>query len=503
MSKNYFRVFSLFVVLFFAFLLPLPADEAVTPAAPAVRTIQDQQRDILSFGTEAEIAALIQTLRNENITYLDAELIEIAERTRNRNILSGIFGFFGEREEPGLEERAIRAITGRDYEVNETVLAAVDYLGRVKAARAADALIELINSGENRFLSNAIRALGRVSRGEGGSNFPESLIDVDLPELVIFDPSDQELPESEIMEPKALPDRIAVFLLDHYQNRRPSDENRREIIVALGETESSEAVSFLSELIVNEDERMVLRMAALGAISRIGDEEGLGAVIQAASSADPHVRSSAVAAMGPFSGAEVENAILDGFRDSFYRTRIGAATAAGMRGLESAIPFLRFRAHNDDVPAVRDEAIRALGAINNSETMAILDSLFTERRNSDRTRLVAAEMLLKNDPDTYSSRVGMEMDEARARNQTALLNGFIRILGPVKSPALEDLARRLITSGSVIERSLALDLILSNEFRNLEDEVRTLLDERRSGASLARKARSTLERLGFEVDVDT
>jgi hypothetical protein len=58
----------------------------------------------------------------------------------------------------------------------------------------------------------------------------------------------------------------------------------------------------------------------------------------------------------------------------------------------------------------------------------------------------------------------------------------------------------LIAHGGVIERSLALDLILNNEFRGLEDEVRSLLDERRNGASIARKARSTLERLGFEVD---
>ena len=458
------------LVLFFVFLWPLGADEA-----SAARPIEEQQRDVLRFGTEAEISALIQTLRNENISYLDDDLIEIAARTRNRSILSGIFGFFAEREKKGLEARAIRAITGRDDEVNETVLASVDYLGRVKAAEAADALMELISSGEARFLNNAIRALGRVSRGEGAAV-----------------PSGQE--------PQALPDRAALFLLDQIDNRNPSDENRREIITALGETGSKESVAFLAGLVKNDEERAVFKISALAALSMIGDDEGMDAVIEAVSSTDPNVRSSAVAALGPFSGEEVENAILDGFRDSFYRTRIGAATAAGSRRLESAIPFLRFRAQNDEVPAVRDAAIRALGEINNSETMGILDSLFAERRNSDRVRLVAAEMLLQNNADTYGARIGVEMDDAKSKNQTALYNGFIRILGPARSPLLEDLARRLISTGGVIERSLALDLILNNEFRSLEEEVRSLLDERRSGASLARKARSTLERLGFSVD---
>ena len=557
--KNYFRVF--FLLLAFAVISPVAANTAGAASARTARTIEDQQRDVLRFGTEAEIATLIQVLRSENITYLDADLIEIAERTRNRHILSGIFTFFGEREESGLESRAIRAITGRDYEVNETVLAAVDYLGRVQAAQAADALKELIHSRESRFLNNAIRALGRVSRGEEileltvavettevtvlveVTELAESVEEPEVIELVeVAEPTElvelaetaeptelaelteptvlaelmdtepaefaelaegTEMEEPEFSEPLALPDRIALFLLDHYQNRNPGDETMRELIVAMGETESSKVVPFLSELIMDGDERAVLRMAALDAMSRIGDEEGLDAVIEAVSATDPNVRSSAIAALGPFSGEVVDNAILDGFRDSFFRTRIGAASAAGERQLESAIPFLRFRAHNDDVPVVRDEAIRALGAINNDETMEILDSLFTERRNSDRTRLVAAEMLLRNDPDTYVPKIGREMDYARSRNQTPLLNGFIRILAPVKSPSLEDLARRLIANGGVIERSLALQVILNNEFRGLEEDVRTLLDVRRNGASIAQRARSTLERLGFEVDVES
>jgi hypothetical protein len=44
-------------------------------------------------------------------------------------------------------------------------------------------------------------------------------------------------------------------------------------------------------------------------------------------------------------------------------------------------------------------------------------------------------------------------------------------------------------------------LILNNEFRHLADEVRVLLDERRGNASLARRARNTLEQLGLELEV--
>ena len=471
---------ALFLTLFLVW--PVPADEegsASQATAPAAKTLEDQRLDTLRFGTETEIANLIQTLKNEKVSYLDKDLIEIARGTRNRSILSGIFSFFGEMEKTGLEDRAIRAIKERDEEANETVLAATDYLGRVRAGEAVDCLEELINSGESRFLNTAFRALGRAGRTRGDSD-------------------SERADNSGRAGGSERADNTAFFLLDYYNNRNPGDENRREIIVAIGETGSATSVSFLAGIVKNTEERAVLRMAALDAISKIGDSEGMEAVIEAVSSTDPNVRSSAMAALGPFSGEAADNAILEGFRDSYYRTRIGAAQAAGKRRLESAIPFLRYRAENDDVPTVKDEAIRALGAIHNEETMAILSALFTERKNSDRVRLLSGEMLIQNNADAHCGRLIAEMEEAKNKKQTPLYNGFIRILTSAKSGNLEDLARRFITGGGVIEKSLALDLMLNNEFRGMAEEARALLDEKKNGASLSRKAKNTLERLGLD-----
>ena len=475
------KFFLLAVLFLFAFQF-LPANQAASAPERPERSIEEQQRDILRFGTETEIAALIQTLRRENADYLNEDLIQIAQGTRNRSILTGVLGFFSDTRTSGLEDRAIRAIRERDQESNDTVMAAINYLGHVQAYFAADILIDLINTGENRFLNTAIRALGRV----GGADIEaKAEIDTEI--------------DTEYLK---LRDRVALFLLDYFENQSPSDENRREIIVALGATGSSEGVPFLVELASNNDERQVLRIAALEAIAAIGDDKGLDAVVVAISSTEPLVRASAVAALGPFSGGAVDEVIMDAFRDSFYRTRIGAAQAAGQRRLESAIPFLRFRAENDESPLVRDAAIQALGAINNEESMLFLESLFVERRNSDRIRINAADMLLRNDADSFGQKVFTEMQDARRRNQMPLYNGFVRILTTARSPVFEDIALHFIAEGGVIERSLALDLVLNNEFRGLANEVRSLMDERRYGPSIARKARSTLERLGLEVEVE-
>jgi len=430
------------------------------PAEPL--PISERHLNILMYGTDAEIATLIQTLRNEKDTSLDGMLFELAETSKNKTILTGILNFFSEREKDGLEDRAMTIIRERDFEANETVFAAVDYLGRVNASEAVSTLRELINSRENRFMNNAIRAMGRAGKGN-----------------------------------PAAADEAAQFLLEQFRDGSHTNDNQREIIIAIGETGSSLGLSLLTGIVSDNGERLGLRMAALDALGKIGDPAGLNTIIEAVSAADPNVRSTAIAALGPFSGEEADRAILEGFRDSYYRTRIGSAQAAGRRKMEAAVPFLRFRAENDDVAVVKDEAIKALGAIWNSEAVNVLETLFFDRKLSDRIRVLAGEMLLTNNAAAYSARAIIELDDSKSRNQNALYNGILRIIGPGISIDLESLAARFLATGTITEKSFALDMAANNNFVSLEEGIRLCLDERRNGAGLARKAQSTLEKLGL------
>ncbi|GHV73612.1 hypothetical protein AGMMS49940_09140 [Spirochaetia bacterium] len=446
---------SMAAVLLFLVLFPVFSQKVEEPS-----TDTDAKRlDTIRYGTETEIAALIQTLKTENTPGMDDELITVAKNTRNRSILSGVFSFFADREKTGLEERALKAIEERDDEANETVLAALAYLGKIKAVQAVLSIRSLLDAEESRFSGACIKALGLI-----GGSMPDA---------------------AETVE----------YLIDYYQNRTPGDENRREIIIALGEMKAAAGAPFLQEIVENNDERPVLRMSALDALAKIGDPGGLPAVLQAVESADPNIRSSAVAALGPFQGDEVNKTILEAFRDGYYKTRMAAAQAARDRRLAEAVPYLRFRAERDDVPAVKDEAIKALGAIGNSDSLAILSSLFAERKNTDRVRLLSAEMLLQDNADAYAAKVIEELDEAKQKNLTSLYNGFLRILSTAKAPALEDLARRFFVSGAVVEKSYALDMVRNNNFRSLADQVRELTNEKYG--SLSRKAKVVVEQMGL------
>jgi HEAT repeat protein len=449
-------------LLILAFLL-------ITVSPAFAQDIEPSRLATIRYGTETEIASLIQTLKTEGADYLDDELVALVDNTRNQRILSGVFGFFGEREKSGLEDRAIRAIEERDDEANETVHSAVDYLGRVKAGKAVPVLMRLLDEQERRFMNTAFRALGRASNAD-----------------------------------KESADEVAEYLVDYFSNRDPGDENRREVIISIGATGSARGVSLLVDIAGNNDERVPLRIAALDALSKIGDPDGLDAILGCIGSTDPNVRTAAVAALGPYSGENVDNAILEAFRDANYRTRIAACQASRERRLAAAVPYLRFRAERDDVPNVKDEAIRALGAIGNEEALGAMDVFFAERKNSDRIRILSAEMLMKNDPVKYFNRLIVELDEAKLKNQNPLYNGFLKIVGETKidgnaeQTALEDITRRFLKNGGIIEKLYGLDMAANNNLKMLSEEIKTLTNERNE--SLVRRAKNTAEKLGISLE---
>ena len=440
------------ILLFFALFSAIPLF--------AQDDLEQTRLNTLKYGTETEIASLIQTLKTESADYLDNEIIKLVENTRNNKIVGGAFVFFTEREKTGLEKRALRAIEEREDEENETVHAAIDYLGRIKAASAAPVFRQLLESGERRFMNAAFRALGQVS----GNNSDET----------------------------------AEYLIDFYENRDTGNENQRDIIAAIGATGSNKAVPFLAGLAGDGDTRPVLRIAALEGIAKIGDTAGLEAVLACVSSKDPNIRAAAVTALGPFSGANVDAAILDAFRDSFYKTRIAAAQASRRRKLADAVPYLKFRAERDDIPVVREEAIRALGEIANADALGILEELFTSRKNSDRVRIAAGEMIMQNAPDRFLDAFIKELDEAKQKSQISLYNGLLKILGVTKCSGLETITRRLMQDKGAAEKNIALDMAANNGLNSLAQEIKAIAQEKNEG--LSGKAKRTMEKLGISGD---
>jgi HEAT repeat protein len=146
----------------------------------------------------------------------------------------------------------------------------------------------------------------------------------------------------------------------------------------------------------------------------------LDTVLNAVQSADASLRAAAVEALGSFDDKKADAAIIDGFRDSFFRTRLAAVKAAGKKNLDDAIPYLRYRAINDDAASVRDEAINVLGGMNKTEANNILLSILDDTTINDKIRIGCAQSLLKSDSDKYCDHVIELLDEAKQKRYNTL-----------------------------------------------------------------------------------
>lgn len=426
------------------------------------KTLEEKQRDIIRYGTETEIANLIATLKNEKATYLNDELAQIAKDSKNVKIITGVFTFFTEQNRSGLESKAIELIQNRYDEQKEAVRSAIEYVGAVKAKDSIKYLQDILNTDDKSFLNSAIRALGKII----GS-----------------------LPEDKKKD-------IADYLMNYYKTKEPVDDDKNAIIFALGESGLEDTIDFIADIATNPDERPFRKMTALEALGKIKDKKGLNAIFKGSQDTDPNVRASAIAALGPFSGEKVDEAIIGAFRDSFYKTRLAAAKAAGERKLAAAVPYLRFRAANDEVVAVKEASVRALGQIGNTEAVAALLDLFRQKNIQDQIKIVTAEMLLTHDAEKYGQEIIKSYQDAKQQKQKVLQAGLAKVLSDAKAHSLKSLARDLLASTDIVELSYGLQLAKNNNFTDLADMIKPLRDEKKYG-SLARRAKETLETFGI------
>ncbi|GMO59836.1 MAG: HEAT repeat domain-containing protein [Termitinemataceae bacterium] len=419
----------------------------------------DKMRDTIRYGTDSEIAALLKTVKSSKITELDDDLSTLAIRSKNEMIVNALFSYFMDGEKKGLEDKAIGILENRE-ENEKTSVSAIEYLGAIKEKKAKDILKEIISKDESPYINSAVKALGKIARemGSGVSN------------------------------------DTAEYLIAYYTDKSPKLDTCREIIIALGSTGSKESLDFLCKIIDDDDEESsYLKIASLTALGEIKDQGTLETILKATQSTDASVKSSAVAALGGFNDAKADEAIIDAFRDSFFRTRLSAVKAAGERKLSAAIPYLRYRAINDDAASVREESVSVLGAMNKNEAGSVLLEILEDKKINDKIRISCAQALLKNEASQYCERIIELAEDAKAKKYTMLYSGLLKALSTAKSAKLKDFAARLFTSKDVTDNAIALDITANNSFGNFKEEVQRISETKNS--TLAAKALKILSSL--------
>jgi HEAT repeat protein len=426
-------------------------------------TEEEALRQTINYGTDTEITELVKKLRDGNIDALDGDLIRLAEKTKNQNIILAVFSFFAERSVTGLEDTALAILSDRENETPQKITAAIDYLGAVKEKKAVPVLTEIVSSGGGQYDGQSIRALGKIA--------------------------DSDMPRAEA-------DAITETLIGYYNNGAANGGNREAVIAAVGNSGGGASSAFIMEIVNDAEQSTPLRMAALEAAGKLKDAALLDSIIAAASSADPNIRYAAVGALGSFDSQEADAVILESLRDSYFRTRLAAIRSVKARRLEEAVPYLRYRAERDEAAVVRNEAVLALGEIGGNAAESALAAMLDDKKNSDALRSLCAEMLIKNNADAYADSIIAKLDEAAVKKQTALYKGLLKALSTARTPKVEALTARLFASKDVTEKFYALDMAANNGFTAFISEAEAL--SKNKNLSLASRAQKTLQKLSNE-----
>lgn len=396
----------------------------------------EKRRDVIRYGIESELLELVTALQNEKEDALNPELLNLLSETRSPRLREALLRFFAAREWPGAVPAAVSLLDGRDKESAQSVNAALGYLSAVKAREGIPEAREIVESRESKYLSPAIRLLGRAGGGA----------------------------ESDL-------------LLGLYESEESSDALRQDVILALGEIGAQAAVESLIKTLEDTAGKKGTRMFAAEALGKIKDARAVPSLVRAANGEDPQVRGAALTALGILPGPEADAAVVQGLRDSVPAVRLAAVKASAARSIREAEPFLRFRARNDPDRKVKDESIKALAVIGGRENLEFLRELLQDKKVDVPSRAGVFSALLERDADGSRTELEKALAAEAASKDPSLLKAFQRALVQGTDKAAAPLVETyLLKSPDFGTRIAGIDWARRNKVQSLKPAIAAMAE---------------------------
>lgn len=421
---------------------------------PAVFAQEPSREEILQYALDTEIIGLIQELTEEDNRDYTEELSELFARTNNNAIRENIFRMFSAQEIPVLEDACLAVLSDPYDSASSLVAAAAGYAGKLKLSSALPALRSMAGSGDYAMASAAVRAIGEAGGPEEAS-FLLALMDEEL-----FDEEKQRL----------------VF--------------RQDIMQALSRLDVSGVRESLLSIVQDTEENAVIRASAANAVGTLAIEEDVDTLADLFNESDPILRAAAVSSLAHFSSAQAQERILEAFRDSYYRVRLAALTAAENAKLSAAVPYIIYRAKTDPEETVKMRSYEVLGAIGGSEALDFLSGVLQDEKASDKFRAKAAEVLLEGHFDSFYPEVEkVALEAVGDEKKRWLCHELGKTLSGIATGRTSSLAARYLDSRDPLTQSLGLDMYEKNGYPALESVVRELAENPSAGAIQRRAAK--------------
>lgn len=260
----------------------------------------------------------------------------------------------------------------------------------------------------------------------------------------------------------------------------------------MGDLKEPVAVDRLIEILEDENENPTWRRYACASLGKIGDETALPVIEKVLYDEDAMLRSYAVGSLQYFSGSEVVQLLSAALKDSFWRVRVSAAKGLAEMKAAAAAPILIFKAEKDPEMNVRIEAVRALGAIADSQSLDALREFYSKDLTPSALRTLSAEILAEKDLLASIDLFKKVIDKHWGKDSSRILEYTAQILSRTESDHLEEFYARFLDSGELVVMIYGIRGIAKNKVVGLKEAVEKLSGEG-NHRSIRKEALAALE----------
>ena len=410
-----------------------------------------KRKDTLAFGLESEITDLISKLLKEEDKSLSDDILAIFNSTKNVNVREKAIEYFTKIEDNCLKDYALLILEDPYDEKTSSVNLLFKYVTALKITEAAPLIQELLDSENEEYYDAAISALGTV----GG---PEE----------------------------------ALFLAD-FLDRDLTTARKQNLMKALGQIKAVETWDKLVEVIQNEDENTYVRMYAAEAIGTMEKEESIEILLDLFEDDDPNIRTYAIKGLSYFNNEDVENLVIQGLKDNYYKVRLEAIEVVKKYEYKTAVPSLLYRAKNDSEATVKYACFEALALLDTKEGNEYLISLVKDKKKSDTIRSKAAASMLKyENADSVKAVVEVALSVVEDTKKTALRYALGKEMAKYENSQFIEVCEAFLDSKDVSTQGIGLDIWKKNHYITLKDKVKEMAEAEKPSANKS-KAKLILE----------
>jgi HEAT repeat protein len=418
-------------------------------------SLLEQWRNTLLYGIDSQVEELLPVLAQNNETRLNSEIESLLQQTFNPQLKASIFEFFARVDNEAAVDEAAAIIESYRDEPAELVRAALSYLRNGDfelSPEVTETIRPLTTDRVSGFAAPAARLMGEKGGEESVSVLLEALDGASDPDL------------------------------------------RGEIVLALGDLGSSQAVEALVEIAGNEAANRLLRGYAADSLGRIGDERAIEVLRSMISSEDALVRGYAVSALSRFETEGVEQALMAALRDSVWRVRELALQGVARNQMTQAVPAVKYKAERDPEERVRAQAFETLAQLPGADAAGFVEEYVLNAENPTGDRMAAAEALIEHRLSESVGTLEELVEQQWSVRQSQLLGFVARSLARKQEAALGDLYAKFLTHPDPGVQVFGLRGIATNNITAMKERVEEKTDEGNHPA-VRQNAEAVLEQL--------